>query len=919
MTIFALLAAGVCADIYLHNPRGSNDRNCERNANRNNGNRLFDSQNNAKGGYACPRAVGDESMQSEEGVASRGSISQNKKMYYYEGSVLPIEWTNQHGCGNNSKVNCEIVIQYMCEDTADPSVDDFWPYTTAKNDVKARGRQAYRNGGDRVASPRDGVPSDSVDAATERIPDDFASAIPDTKATRRYGMHESFGHYELCQHTERNKGLYTADQRVRRNDMRATRQNPNGDRRGLECPEERDYYPHWMPSPWIDVAVLTNDAQAGVACRDPSDPNCSPRCRYYLENSFNVNTKSYCDVAHGTQSSDEKFLSDDWTKRRWHNNQEACEAAGFVWYNISLSDLYDEMTYPVCAETQFARVNHLGNAADEAIESDSTQPTQGHNANRYLWTVPDIPDTITSEYASCTLRIRYNISTSDFSSWPSESLPDGHDWGDEFVTSANNSRFQGDPNTPLKQDPYVYIGAGDDSENDMFVSLAVNTNQYSRTFQDRTFSFTIRKRPTETTETDPVTDTPAVTQSLIDALDPSSESAVYNVNVRGKRGNIVQTYPAVEYDFTPNSLALKKGDVVHFQWTGSDYNPRRGCNDAEGGPPDPNDFKTAANAGQNSRADRSNLIFLNSMAENVPMDMAGYSQTQRSEDYASRVALSTEAILSHSPCASLDSDPEVQDECVSVVRRLAFLNQDSDGLALSLRDNLDCLTEDELDAIDDKNERENHPLNCAKLNAKPFPYFDAGTLTARVSGYFAFFSSRNNNFSNRDQTGVICVKNDDGSGCGIDPGTGVIQDQNPAIATASRDDSRVDLFAARCFDEANSEDAANAQGASSCIIYFEDAEADVLTEESTAIENKDNDALGDGNAEPCDIIYWDVTSSKSNKTVRYLTLAIIMLFVGIFLTWATIFTYNRCVARKKKLQVFKEGQDWKKKRELEMQ
>jgi hypothetical protein len=33
------------ADIYMHNPRGSNDRNCERNVNRNNGNRLFDRYN----------------------------------------------------------------------------------------------------------------------------------------------------------------------------------------------------------------------------------------------------------------------------------------------------------------------------------------------------------------------------------------------------------------------------------------------------------------------------------------------------------------------------------------------------------------------------------------------------------------------------------------------------------------------------------------------------------------------------------------------------------------------------------------------------------------------------------------------------------------------------------------------------------
>jgi hypothetical protein len=41
----------VGADVYLHSPRGSNNRLNEQNVNRDNNNRLFDSQNNNKGGY----------------------------------------------------------------------------------------------------------------------------------------------------------------------------------------------------------------------------------------------------------------------------------------------------------------------------------------------------------------------------------------------------------------------------------------------------------------------------------------------------------------------------------------------------------------------------------------------------------------------------------------------------------------------------------------------------------------------------------------------------------------------------------------------------------------------------------------------------------------------------------------------------
>lgn len=42
--VLVVLATAVYADTYMHNPRGSNNRLNERSANRNNGNRLFDSQ-----------------------------------------------------------------------------------------------------------------------------------------------------------------------------------------------------------------------------------------------------------------------------------------------------------------------------------------------------------------------------------------------------------------------------------------------------------------------------------------------------------------------------------------------------------------------------------------------------------------------------------------------------------------------------------------------------------------------------------------------------------------------------------------------------------------------------------------------------------------------------------------------------------
>lgn len=85
-------------------------------------------------------------------------------------------------------------------------------------------------------------------------------------------------------------------------------------------------------------------------------------------------------------------------------------------------------------------------------------------------------------------------------------------------------------------------------------------------------------------------------------------------------------------------------------------------------------------------------------------------------------------LRNNTPCDMKDED------CFNQVMRLAYLNQQSDGGSLALRRGEPCLTQDELDAILDEQQRNNHPLNCAKMNAKPYPYFDGGVMQVSTPG-----------------------------------------------------------------------------------------------------------------------------------------------------------------------------------------
>ena len=88
----------------------------------------------------------------------------------------------------------------------------------------------------------------------------------------------------------------------------------------------------------------------------------------------------------------------------------------------------------------------------------------------------------------------------------------------------------------------------DTGVNNLKLQLAMRSRNVFSTNQDRTHVFYMHKRPGNV-----------------------ATKTIHNLNVRGKRGNIVQTFPANEYDFFPTDLKIKQDELVHIQWTGKSF------------------------------------------------------------------------------------------------------------------------------------------------------------------------------------------------------------------------------------------------------------------------------------------------------------------------------------------------------------
>jgi len=636
----------VLADVYFQSPPGSNNRLDEQNRERANGNRVFDSQNNNRGGYN----VG--------------------KMIYYQGEDIPLDWTNQHGASKYQMENSEFIVQYMCS----PMIRD----GTTTRTIPTKATECY-----------------SYDCDTDV----------------RFGRHESLEFYETCTHTARNEGLFTVNQNLKGDTAKYTRQNPQGTRHAYECPEERDYYPYWRPSPWVDALIVTADADRCAAYQAESQ-NVKARyeCKFseaYFDAGGNLNGVTYpLDGTACAALTKTITVTDD----QGNDTQQTFTA---VWNTVAAHGV----EAPACKLISQTRSNHLGNPG-------------GKNLYGTTW---KIPDTVPAG-SQCVMRMRYNITTADYQAWdtgaslkvganataamnsnknkpnpnndPAEYAIwekfglDRSDVSDDF-NEGNGDRgyvFKNNPNVdafgPMLNGIIPNDNNGDPRQ--IKLQLAVNTAQFGRTFQDRTHYFFVEERPANI----------------------PAEAVIKLQTVRGKRGNIVQTFPATEYYMHPERTYAKVGEYVHFAWTGSNTNPNN--NDGQG----------------KQGTDRSNMI----------VQRVDQYETTKYSDYTADMAFIAGAVDTGSAMTSYPGYVKRPDAYVVPAQFEQEVNLEAFG----------GIGEQMLVMLGTTRQTPHDMGNMEELDDAAAS-FQSAPVKMNTPGCTNYLSTRNNNFSNRAQKGKFCV------------------------------------------------------------------------------------------------------------------------------------------------------------------
>jgi len=280
---------------------------------------------------------------------------------------------------------------------------------------------------------------------------------------------------------------------------------------------------------------------------------------------------------------------------------------------------------------------------------------------------------------------------------------------DPYKTFAScNNQKKSKKQSPVQQNPTVDVGVMMQG-----LRLAINTAQTGRTFQDRTHPFKVM-------------DVPDTIKATVGA------NKIKNLNVQGKRGNIVQTFPAVEYDFWPKKQNLKVGECVNYAWVGS--NTHNNGNPAGDG--------QAGDAGEGrGGSDRHNLIQALKKDRSFPVPL---DKPQFAADFFTTNQC-FETLTGKRINSGTSSNVNEKDVQMYLMSGGFYTSVAKNGDSQSFMN----LAKDQNNG--DNQNRLNELLNNTPASLRPI------TCCPYQKGSWVFTNTRNNNFTNRDQKHVITV------------------------------------------------------------------------------------------------------------------------------------------------------------------
>lgn len=236
-------------------------------------------------------------------------------------------------------------------------------------------------------------------------------------------------------------------------------------------------------------------------------------------------------------------------------------------------------------------------------------------------------------------------------------------------------------------------------------------------FQDRSHIFKLNPRPENMEEVD-----------------------IQTISVRGKRCNIVQCFPAVEYDFVPEEIDIPNGRAVQFVWTGSNHHDNQ---NSQG-----NDGQAGAEGNGQANTDRNNVMQIYAADDSRNQEKGQKSnfpvpfENETLFGQAEKLIWMPEGFYPRNQ--KFDGSQNLENNEANQLKN--WLGHATSG-TYWCHDN-SCRT----------SASEGELKNVLQLD-NMYPNFVGSVFVPRSDSTFTYVSTRNSDFSNRSQKGIIRTGN----------------------------------------------------------------------------------------------------------------------------------------------------------------